>query len=133
EVNEAFVRAIQLSGGRVVLVGEAVAGRDAQITIRSRGQVTQVGGKDYGFDPIVQGARQRIDQMERAVEVLETLPDYRSSTRERTEIISGLRTEIDRLRGALEARNQIGLTTVGPRARSQDDVKPQVTANTREI
>src|SRR5262249_14304023 len=76
EINERLIKALQLAGGRVVQIGEPDPAQQGKIVVRSGGQVVQEGGREWGFDPVVVQARDRIDQMERAIRVLEQLPEY---------------------------------------------------------
>ncbi len=105
EINMTLVRALQRAGVRVVALTEAQGRADQQITVSGTGRVQGQRASEWTADEVTRSTRTRIRNMERAITAIESTPTYRAGEQvSREQIMSGLRAEVARLRGLVEAR-----------------------------
>lgn len=132
-VNQRLIRALQLSGARVLTLGEPDPARATDITVRASGAAVGRGAREFAVDPDARQAQQRIEAMERALRVLELLPEYRQrADLNKPEIPAGLRSEITRLQSLLGQRLELATQDLH-RATPRGDTAEGIDRNTREL
>ena len=132
EINEGVVRALQLSGARVIALGQPDPNRPGNITVRASGSVVATGAQDFPIDPVTRQAQQRIEQMDSAIRTLEATPTYRPGEVSRTEAISGIRGEVRRLEGLIKERMELATGDLHRQSRSAAN-EQQLQAVTRDL
>ncbi len=119
EINRELVSALQVAGARVLATGEADPSRLGTITVRAGGAVQGQFAHEFAVDPVTQQAHTRIEQMNRAIAVLEVLPEYRQrADLSPAAIRDGLRTEVTRLQTALRDRSDLAFQRLRSTART---------------